>query len=365
MRMVLGQISASSGRVALVDAGLMGAWSFEHGPAAAAQADASGAALVDFGGPNAAVVAGIPEGTMQVAAMTGDDGSWRWVDLICWADRKIARADLVGSIIVDEARFMVADLDALSRWQHEQAMDGQADVAFWGRDADAVAAETGAGKLPEGVWGWADLSVAEATGKYRAVEARKTGGRLFMVDFRPHSHHFLAMGQVRASPMNVGHVDVDGQMVFVASTPHGDGMFPVYALRDAAGEPVGVRIVFSGEEGAEVEGIGTTLGSAGMPPTPMQAAGGAMAGAATGMAAGYAQRAFVRRAKQYLPKFLWPLLPGQRGTVKGALEKEAKRRTSNALWGCVFSAVFFSFFACAFGGVAIFIVYIVMTSMPG
>jgi hypothetical protein len=43
---------------------------------------------------------------------------------------------------VDHTRFAFADSDALGHWEHDDSLDGLADVVFWGEDE--VAAEFGA-----------------------------------------------------------------------------------------------------------------------------------------------------------------------------------------------------------------------------
>lgn len=72
------------------------------------------------------------------------------------------------------ARLMFADVDALSSWQHEDSIDGLADVAFWGRDADEAARVLDAPMLGavggDGVRGWRNLAYNDAF--QRAVEVR-------------------------------------------------------------------------------------------------------------------------------------------------------------------------------------------------
>jgi hypothetical protein len=63
-----------------------------------------------------------------------------------------------------------------------------------------------------------------------------------MVDFRPHSHHWQVMAQVRASATGSGVVEVGGARILFVALSKGDGSYPVYADRDAAGELVAVRV---------------------------------------------------------------------------------------------------------------------------
>ena len=364
MRMVLGQVTVSSGRVAVVDAGLLRTWQGQQTVAQAAAAARNGHALFDYGGPNAAIVTGIPNGTLQIAGTKTLDGkNWRFLDLICNGDKVVAKTDDVGGLIVDEARVMISDLASLGGWKHDEAMDGKADVAFWGKDADELAAKMGAGKLPEGVWGWADLPIPEAESKFGALEQARAQGSKFMPDYRPHSHLFQAMAQVRASPFELGHVQVDGKTCFVAMTSWGDGVYPVLALRDAAGEVVAIRINLAREQSPEVMGVGQKVGvQAGLPPDPMTATKAAMGGAVAGMAANSARRAVVRQIKEYVPKPLWPLIPGEGGDVQANLVKLAKEKTWAVVSGCIISVLFFGFFALAILGFVAVVVYALLTS---
>jgi hypothetical protein len=66
-----------------------------------------------------------------------------------------------------------------------------------------------------------------------------------MVYFRPHSHHWQVMRQVRASEFEAGSVDIGDARLLGAMTTWGDGYFPVSADLDASGALVAVRVSFS------------------------------------------------------------------------------------------------------------------------
>ncbi|MEU4955091.1 DUF4241 domain-containing protein [Streptomyces lavendulae] len=128
-------------------------------------------------------------------------------------------------------------------------MDGLADVAFGGAAAEEAAARFSAPELGEPgesrVRGWAGLPVADAWEKARAVQSwKEETGRRMMVDFRPHSHHWQVMRQVRASEAEAGIVDIGDARLFCAMTGWGDGCFPVFADLDASGAVVAVRVRF-------------------------------------------------------------------------------------------------------------------------
>lgn len=101
----------------------------------------------------------------------------------------------------------------------------------------------------------------------------------------------------------------------------------------------------------------------GMPPDPMTATKKAMTAAAGDMAANAARNAIIKQIKHYLPKFLWPLIPGEGGTVGGKLQKMATDYLWALIGSIIFSIVFFGIFAVAIGGFLLFIVYILLTSM--
>jgi hypothetical protein len=71
-------------------------------------------------------------------------------------------------------------------------------------------------------------------------------GRRVMVDFRPHSHHWQVMRQIRASEVEAGTVDVGDARLLCVMTSWGDGYFPVSADLDGSGAVVAVRVSFSG-----------------------------------------------------------------------------------------------------------------------
>lgn len=213
-----------------------------------ATAYGNGAGEVFFQGITAPVVAAVPHD--RALAVLGErmppgpyEDRWRRVWLECLPNSQVAETILIGHAAVDEARLMVADVDALGAWQHETPLDGLADYVFWGRDAATVADLTEAPQLAEGQWGWLDLPVREAAERGMAVEALRNKGTLrFAGDFRPHSHHYLVMKQVRATPTESGVIEVGGARVCTFMTTWGDGFYPTYREMDADGELVRISI---------------------------------------------------------------------------------------------------------------------------
>jgi hypothetical protein len=200
------------------------------------------------------VVGGLPGDRTFPVVATPDNEGWGWAHIrILVGDRPTASVRALGSIGVDYARFVFADADALSAWQHEQPIDGLADVVFWGRDAAQVAAELGVGPTgtpgEEGTFGWLDLPLAEANA--RAVSLHESvdpgAGRGYRVDFRPHSHHWQVMAGVRAADHDAATIEIDGARLMFAMTSVGDGFFPVHVELDQAGAPVAIQITVAPE----------------------------------------------------------------------------------------------------------------------
>ncbi|TDV56198.1 hypothetical protein [Actinophytocola oryzae] len=172
----------------------------------------------------------------------------RWQEIsLRVADDIVARSVRLGDVGVDWARLAFADADALGEWRHHAALDGRADVAFWGSSRDEAVAEFGGTELPEGVHGWENLELEAAIERYEAVESWSEAApdRLLRLDFRPHSHHYQVMRRVRASDHESGTVTVAGAEVLFAMTSWGDGYFPVHADYSPAGELLAVRVVFA------------------------------------------------------------------------------------------------------------------------
>ncbi len=177
---------------------------------------------------------------------------WRWVWLEARPGLQVQQSILAGDVWVDRARLMFADVDALGKWEHEKSLDGRADVVFWGKDAAVAAKKAGAPQITEG-YGWKDLSFDDAVKCYYKVEKIRTEcSLLFASDFRPHSHHYFVMRQVRASTSQSGVIEVGGAMMCAFMTSWGDGLFPVFADLDKNGQLIRLRIDLGNEDMVKV-----------------------------------------------------------------------------------------------------------------
>lgn len=225
----LGVVTAPSGRVVVFDVGLLGSLGRDEIAALQIALD------------------GLP--TDRELEVTGRRlGSGRYAD--CWADvtvelapgRAVARSRELGRAPVDFARLMIIDESALDAWKHEEPMDGRADFVWWGRDAALLAQATGATAHADG-YGWLDVPVAECIALGQHAEGLKARHEwLLRTDYRPHSHHYVALAQIRATPTDSGIVQVGGATACAFATTWGDGVFPVHVDLDEAGAPVALRI---------------------------------------------------------------------------------------------------------------------------
>jgi hypothetical protein len=198
-------------------------------------------------------VGGLPTNRpLPVTATPDSDGGWTRIR-IAVSDEPVAGTRALGKIGVDCARFVFADADALNAWVHDDPVDGLADVVFWGRHETEVAAEFGATRTStpgEDHYGWLNLPVREAYAKAVALNGRRNTApeRMFAFDFRPHSHHWRVMADVRASEHEAGTIDVGGARVMFAMTSVGDGFFPVHVELDATGAVAAIQVTVQGNE---------------------------------------------------------------------------------------------------------------------
>jgi len=170
---------------------------------------------------------------------------WERVWIACRPRQQINRTENVGLVGVDYARLLVADVDTLGAWQHEESLDGLADYVFWGRDAEVAAHDLDAPCIKSDEFGWINLPQDLALARGLAVEDyRQKRGLKFGTDYRPHSHHWRVMGPTRNSHTESGMTEVNGATVCNFMTTWGDGAFGVYRDLDSAGALVQIRIEF-------------------------------------------------------------------------------------------------------------------------
>ena len=216
-------------------------------------AQGGGGGEIQFHGVMGAAVAGVPRGKQLAVVgqrMTGekDKSRWRQVLVECFPELTPVRTELAGYIGVDEARLLIADANAMGAWRHDESLDGKADYVFWGADAAELAEKLGAVKVTNDQYGWIDLAVEEAAQVGAAVERARDEHQLkARGDFRPHSHHYLAMAQVRTRATESGTITVGGAAMTLFMTTWGDGIFEVWRDLDKHGDLVRIRIDLGNE----------------------------------------------------------------------------------------------------------------------
>ena len=90
--------------------------------------------------------------------------------------------------------------------------------------------------------------VAEAVEVGTTIQDMRSPACMFALDFRPHTHHWIAMSQVRAADTASGVVPLDGADATVFMTTWGDGVWEVFRDLDDNGELVRVRVELGTDE---------------------------------------------------------------------------------------------------------------------
>lgn len=167
---------------------------------------------------------------------------WDHVAVLLAPAGEIASSRKLGEAAVDFARLVCMDHAALDAWQHEDSLDGLADVVFWGRDDAILGRVMRAPRIQEG-YGWSNLPLAEAEAKADEIARKKAENRwLLASDLRPHSHHYYALAAARENPRGAGTLELAGTRLMLLFTTWGDGVFPVYLDSDHDDRPLQIRI---------------------------------------------------------------------------------------------------------------------------
>lgn len=168
---------------------------------------------------------------------------WRQVVLEILPDRKTKTSTVIGHVLVDTANILISDVAILNKLADPNPLDGLADVAFWGRDEQAVAQKVRAKRQKDNEFGWFDLSMEAAIKKgMRLHNLKEQDVFKFAFDFRPHSYNHLMYKQIRSSQTDSGVLEVEGVTACCFLTRWGDGAFPVIAEFDAGHKLARVRI---------------------------------------------------------------------------------------------------------------------------
>jgi hypothetical protein len=255
----IGHVDVKSGTLFICDFGLLGAFGDEpKGVRGAVDAAiAKSETEVEHAGVAAVVVNGIAPGRYVVwSDPTDDDEGLRRAVTIDFAPAEksvtTARTIELGSVPVDMARLGVMDVGAIEHWNEAEPADGRADVVFWGLHEEEVAKRVEASKLDDDTYGFIDLPVRDAVLVGQRLEGLRRSGELrFAFDFRPHTHPFFLLAQIRESDAEAGVIEVGGHAMCGFMTTWGDGVFPVTLEVDAENQPIRCTITLATEEAIE------------------------------------------------------------------------------------------------------------------
>lgn len=199
---------------------------------------------VQYHGLWAAVCGGLPtDRELEVFAERmpagPDQDRWRRIVVDIRPGIPIAGTKLIGRSMVDMARLMVADADALGGWTHDESLDGKADVVFWGADAARLAERIKAPSMHGDNFGWHGLVLPLAEIKINELdEMKQTESLKLAVDFRPHSHHWQLMEQVRRNKTEAGTIEIGAAKICGFMTTWGDAIYDILLASGADGKPV-------------------------------------------------------------------------------------------------------------------------------
>jgi hypothetical protein len=252
----LGHVDVRNGTLVVFDFGLIGAWAEEpHAPQRAAeQSLVTGAYGFEHAGVGAVAIPHLPPGRYPMNGIRIDDGAFRglrqavMIELV-ENDPPAARTIELGKVPVDEARIGVFDADAIAHWNDSVPVDGLADVLFWGLHENEVAQRYRAPRQGEDGFGFVDLPVDQAEQFARELDGLRSSGQFrFAYDFRPHSHPYHLLAQMRKNASEAGVLDVGGSAVCGLFTSWGDGLFPVMLDLDANNRPIRCGVFFATTE---------------------------------------------------------------------------------------------------------------------
>lgn len=250
----LGHVDVKSGLLCVLDFGMAGAFSGSAaGGQSARQAAQGGAYGFTHDDVPVIVVPHLPPGRYPVSSVRIDEGPFKGMRQAVTVDfvpnPQAARTIELGKVLVDNARIGLFDADALGAWNEEHSADGLADIVFWGLHENEVAARFNAPRVGDDGFGFQNLPVAHAEAIARDLDVVKSGGQFrFAWDFRPHTHPFYLLRQIRKTEAEAGVLDVGGFAVCGFMTSWGDGEFPVLIDLDAQNRPVRCGLFFATNE---------------------------------------------------------------------------------------------------------------------
>lgn len=250
----LGHVTIKSGILAILDFGFAPAFAGSPAGAQAARMTIQrGGYAFSWNEAPAIAIPNVPTGTYPVSSLRFDGGEFdglRQAVMIDFVPNPVAARTIeLGRVLVDNARIGLFDVDALQHWNEDHPVDGRADVVFWGLHEKEVAQRINAPHLGSDGYGFTNLPVSDAEALAQRLDALKASGEFrFAWDFRPHTHPYYLLAQMRKHPNEAGILQVGGYGVCGFSTSWGDGEFPVMLDLDAQNRPIRCGVAFATQE---------------------------------------------------------------------------------------------------------------------
>jgi hypothetical protein len=177
---------------------------------------------------------------------------WKWVILEVHPEIEATTTRQIGYVFVDKSRLLFADIDSLRDFELYNPIDGKADVIFWGRDEELLAKKLNVQKLEDETFGWINLEEDTALEKARKInEIHESKLYKFAFDYRPHTHDYYLLEQVRSSTTESGTITLGDTIGCGFLTSWGDGAFPVSAEFNESNELIRIKIELGNEKTIE------------------------------------------------------------------------------------------------------------------
>jgi len=213
-----------------------------------------GAAEVFLHGIHAIAISGLPANQpLSIEGRPMEEGPfakhWRDISLIIKPDAMVAETKKVGHVAVDMGRLMFCDLDSMGEWQHQDTIDGLADLVFWGKDAQRLATKFGAKHIDGSIYGVINKPIDElAALAFQVQKHLELHHLVSAIDFRPHSDHWRMLKAVAECETESGDIELGESRCCGFMTSWGDGFFPIFLELDEHDAPVRLRIDLGTEE---------------------------------------------------------------------------------------------------------------------
>jgi hypothetical protein len=213
-----------------------------------------GAAEVFLHGIHAIAISGLPPNQpLSIEGRPMEDGPfakhWRDISLIIKPEAVVAQSIKIGHVAVDMGRLMFCDLDAMGEWQHQDTIDGLADLVFWGKDAQRLATKFGAMHIDGSIFGVINKPIDElAALAFQVQKHLELHHLVAAIDFRPHSDHWRMLKAVAECETESGDIELGKSRCCGFMTSWGDGFFPIYLELDEKAAPIKLRIELGTEE---------------------------------------------------------------------------------------------------------------------